>query len=289
MLAWMSKCKTVAAMGGEGSFSHECALATFPKSDIRVHYQNFEEVIEAVQHHEADCGLVPLHNANHRYIERAHCSIFEATPYVGVTNLLEWHVRLFCYSYYELSQVIEARTYGPVLAQSAAWREQNLPSAQVNDNFSSTADAIRSLDNDRDFPACAIGSSYFKAGQSVPCIGEDIQTEPNYTIFGVVGELETVSTERVLMGIRDFSETKFWKLQSYLGKLNCKIDSNWEIQGQDGAAVLACEVVSTAGQLLPAAMYGLTGVLKGVFVWGGYNNVSFASILSRRFKYYGNH
>jgi len=147
---------------------------------------------------------------------------------IFVTDLFTHHIKLnlFCWGE-DLSKVTEVRSIEVVFLQAQQWLMKNMPLA-VQKPFPSTAAAVQSLTEIGSTTLAAIGS---KEAAEIPIRAENIQTEPNVTIFCKV-EKNPPDWDRIdhlLVGVDDFADSKAELLIACAAGFNCGIASNWVV------------------------------------------------------------
>ena len=114
-----------------------------------------------------------------------------------------------------------------VFHQAKAWLEKKTPGAAHNKGYPSTASAVLSLMEIGSTEIAAIGGA--KIEGFPPVVAENIQTEPNITIFCRVQKQEPdwSDVDHVLLGIDHFAEPDFKQLAQISADYGCGISSNW--------------------------------------------------------------
>lgn len=233
---------------------------------------DFTEVFEVLKLGVVDAAVVPLENSNARSIQVAQSALLKRRGEIFVKDIVGHHVKLHLYSFGQLENVVEVRSFKPVFAQTAAWLDQNLPNAARNSNFSSTSDSILSLQAvDGSLGAAAIGSES-AAFYQVPKIASEIQTEPNITVFATIvqNRPDVSSADRALIGIHNFAETDGETLSAVLSDNGCAFTSDWIIR-HDGETFGVFEVGALPGFSLCEAVTAVESALKKCFLVGSYS------------------
>lgn len=219
----------LAYFGGIGSFSHEVAERCFAGKKHHS-FETFEEVIESVLHRDCAAGIVPIENSNSQTIIAAQVALAEKAGMIYVTALIPHKVELCLYSYGQLEEITEVRSFEPVFGQTDLWLKENLPNAARTRTQASTSGAVASLAKDPATKSAAAIGSKGATVHGVPCVREQIQTQPNVTIFCVLCKDRPAKAEHLLFVTKDFKTEIVSEMHKVALAHGCRISSNWEVK-----------------------------------------------------------
>ena len=173
----------VAYLGPEYSFSHQAALFRFGHSADLVPVATIGAVFDAVEHQQADFGLVPLENSTDGRIADTLRRFPRST--VRICGELPLRVHQYLLGLGPLGEVRRVYSKPEALAQCQDWLAQHLPSAE-RVPVASTSEAARRA---REEPAtAAVASRQAGVGYGLVELAKHIEDRPdNVTRFAVIG------------------------------------------------------------------------------------------------------
>jgi len=219
----------VAFLGPAGTFSHEVARTHFGEC-VEHSCSALDEVLEAVVHNDCDFALAPFENSNSHGVIKAQLALVSHPSQIYVTRLLPHHIKLNLFSWGKsLSDIQEVRSIDVTFLQAGDWLRAQIPEAKHNKTFNSTAAAVRSLGDAGSTKIAAIGGR--EAGM-IPILAQNIQTEPNVTIFCRVEKREPDWSKVgfLLVAIDDYNESAYENLMNLSAEHGCGISANWIIE-----------------------------------------------------------
>ncbi len=233
-------------------------------------------------HLECECALTPFENSNSLGVIRSQLALANFRSQLFVTDLFAHHIKLnlFCWGE-DLSKVTEVRSIEVVFRQAQHWLKENMPSA-IQKPFSSTAAAVQSLTEIGSRTLAAIGS---KEAAAIPIRAENIQSEPNMTIFCKVEKNppDWDRMDHLLVGVDDFAESKSDSLIECAVSFNCGIASNW-IVSDPVRRVGIFEMRSLAEQIdLRKFCAVVESRVPGASLLGGYANKSITKLAHEKY------
>jgi prephenate dehydratase len=272
------KVQKVAFLGPQCSFSHDYARAKYGEcNDLPC--ENFQEVLEAVQSSRADVCVLPLENSNASTIVQAQLELLRCRGRVFVQAIEPFHIRLDLYSFHQVSEINEVRSFLPVFAQTNDWLNRHLKHANRNQSFTSTSDAILSLQKRDSSQGCSAIGSQSADFYRVPRAAENIQTEPNYTVFATLAgkKSELPKLRWILLGVEKFSQGDIQYLTNILSDRGCVYNANWAIR-KDSEAYGIFEIEAISGASVVDVAFEVENIFKKCFIFGGYSDKSITSV-----------
>ncbi len=182
---------TAAYWGPEGTFSHLATIKTFGESTTQMSVNSIAEVFRAVEHGQADYGVVPLENSIAGVVPETLDMFPQTNLRICAETYIPVHHCLLtrCASLAEIERVYA----GPQPEhQCRGWLRLNLPNAQI-EAVAPTARAVEAALKDK--AGAAIGNKLASELYGVPILAENLEDDPhNQTRFVVVGANEPART-----------------------------------------------------------------------------------------------
>jgi chorismate mutase/prephenate dehydratase len=175
----------VAYWGPEGTFSHQAAIETFGRSTTGVPCDTVRDVFLAVEHGQADYGIVPIENSVAGIVPET----LDMFPVTNVRICAETFLAVHHHLASLAASLEEVRTVyaGPQPAtQCRAWLRNHVPTARVEDVVP-TARAAQAAT--RDATGAAIVNKLCAEIYSLPILAEHLEdSADNRTRFVVIGQ-----------------------------------------------------------------------------------------------------
>jgi chorismate mutase/prephenate dehydratase len=179
--------------GPSGTFTHMAAIQTFGHSASFSPQDTIEDVFQAIEHGEADYGVVPVENSVAGIVPET----LDMFPQTNVKICAEVYIpiRHHLVSTAEDLSAIERVYAGPQpSAQCRRWLRANLPNAEIVEVVPTAKAAERALN---DANGAAIANRLGAETVGIPILVEHIQDNPsNRTRFIVLGYNEPAKTGR---------------------------------------------------------------------------------------------
>jgi chorismate mutase/prephenate dehydratase len=174
----------VAYWGPPGTFTNIAALQTFGSSSGFSAQDSIPDVFLAVEHGEADYGVIPIENSTAGVVPET-LDMFPQTnvKICAETNVdIHHHLLSRCFSLAEIKRVYA----GPQPAnQCKRWLRANLPNAEIVETVPTARAAERALE---DPEGAAIGNKLTAGVYNIPVLQEHVEDNPhNRTRFIVIG------------------------------------------------------------------------------------------------------
>ena len=183
----------VAYWGPAGTFTNLAAIETFGASSNFVAEDSIEEVFMAVEHGQADYGVVPVENSVAGVVPET----LDMFPWTNVKICSETHIPIHHHLVSIATDLSEiARVYaGPQPAQQCKrWLKENLPKVQILEVAPTTKAAYKALEDPH---GAAIANRLGAETVGIPILREHIEDNPkNQTRFLVIGYNEPAKTGR---------------------------------------------------------------------------------------------
>lgn len=179
--------------GPPGSYSFMAASRTFGQSSELAPYGSISDVFSAVEHGDADYGVVPVENSSTGVVPET----LDMFPMTNVKICSELYVpidhNLVSFTS-NLSDIKRVYTGAQPQHQCQRWLNQNLPHAEIKPSTSSSQAAS---DAKEDAEGAAIASRLAAELLGIPIVAAHIQDSPlNRTRFLVIGFNEPAKTGR---------------------------------------------------------------------------------------------
>lgn len=182
----------IAYLGPEGTWSHQAARARFGDSVELVPYHSFREVFQAVEKGTANYGVVPIENSTDGSVSQA-MDLFSNSP-LRICAQIHQSINncLLCNGSRDRIRTIYS--HPQVLGQCRLWLQENFPQAEQIPMGSTTAAALRAVD-EAGQGAAALGSELAGQLHGLAVIETQIQDKAsNTTRFAVIGKQDTQPT-----------------------------------------------------------------------------------------------
>lgn len=184
---------TASYWGPPGTFSHLAAMQTFGGSSIHAAADSIHDVFMAVEHHNADYGVVPVENS----IAGVVPETLDMFPVTNVKICSELYVPIHHHLLSQASSLDDVqRVYaGPQpYNQCRRWLRENLPQVEVVEVVPTARAAEQAL---KDKTGAAIGNSLAADTLGIGILADHIEDNPqNRTRFLVIGFNEPAKTGR---------------------------------------------------------------------------------------------
>ncbi len=179
--------------GPPGTFTHQASVKTFGSSTTFSAQDSIHDVFLAVEHGEADYGVVPVENSAAGVVPET----LDMFPRTNVKICAETYVPIHHYlvSVAESLDRIKRVYAGPQPAtQCRQWLRKTLPNAEIIEVIPTAKAAERALQNPQ---SAAIANKLAAETVGIPILMEHIEDNPdNRTRFLVIGYNEPVKTGR---------------------------------------------------------------------------------------------
>lgn len=183
----------IAYWGPPGTFTNVAALQTFGASTSYVPQDSIPDVFLAVEHGEADYGVVPVENSTAGVVPET----LDMFPQTNVKICAETYVPIHHHLVTTAADLdmIERVFAGPQPAsQCKRWLRANLPNAEIIETVPTARAAERALGDPR---GAAIANALGAEVVGIPMLVEHIEDNPhNRTRFLVIGYNEPQKTGR---------------------------------------------------------------------------------------------
>lgn len=179
-------------LGPEGTWSHQAARARFGDSVDLVPFSSFREVFKAVEKGLVNYGVVPIENSTDGSVSQA-MDLFSNSP-LRICAQIHQSINncLLCNGIRERIRVIYS--HPQVLGQCRLWLQENFPQAEQIPMGSTTAAALRAVD-EAEQGAAALGSELAGQLHGLAVLETRIQDKAsNTTRFAVIGHQSTQPT-----------------------------------------------------------------------------------------------
>jgi chorismate mutase/prephenate dehydratase len=195
---------SVAFWGPAGTFTHSAAIQTFGTSSEFSAQENIPDVFQAVEHGNADYGVVPIENSVAGIVPET----LDQFPQTNVKICAELYVPIHHHlvsvagSFAEIERVY---AFGQPYLQCKRWLKAHLAQAEVIETAPTARAAQRALEDPK---GAAICNALAAETVGIPILAEHIQDNPsNRTRFIVLGYNEPAKTGRdktsVMFNIRN--------------------------------------------------------------------------------------
>ena len=184
---------SVAYWGPPGTFSNQAALLTFGASAAFQPVDSIAETFRAVEHGNADYGIVPVENSSAGVVPET----LDMFPQTNVKVCAELYVPIHHHlvsTAASLSDVERVYAFGQPANQCKAWLRANLPTVEVVDAAPTARAARLALEDPK---GAAICNRLAAETVGIPILVEHIEDNPNNrTRFVVLGYNEPAKTGR---------------------------------------------------------------------------------------------
>jgi chorismate mutase/prephenate dehydratase len=184
---------TAAYWGPVGTYTHMAALQTFGSSSSFLAKDGIQDVFQAVEHGEADYGVVPVENSVAGVVPET----LDQFPQTNVKICAEVYIPIHHHLLSRAESLDEiVRVYaGPQPAQQCRrWLRTNLPNAEIVEVVPTSRAAERALDDPQ---GAAIANPLAAESVGIPILVEHLQDNPsNRTRFIILGYNEPAKTGR---------------------------------------------------------------------------------------------
>lgn len=207
----------VAYWGPEGTFSHRAAIQTFGHSSKFDAVDSIRDVFLAVEHGQADYGVVPVENSVAGVVPET----LDMFPQTNVKICAEDHVDIhhhLCTLAPALAEIERVYAGPQPFAQCRRWLRENLPKVEIVEVVPTARAAQEAT---KDAKGAAIANSLGAEYAGLPILVEHIQDNPqNRTRFLVIGYNEPAKTGRDKTSLMFNLRNKPGELYRALGAFN---------------------------------------------------------------------
>lgn len=181
----------VGVLGPQGTFSEKAAKKVHPEAQIR-YYDDFEDVLVAVEAGEVDSGVVPLENSLEGSVGQNLDGLLRRdVKIIGEVNVQVRHCLIGRGRKDEVKVIL---SHPQALAQSRRYIKSHYPHAELR-TTGSTSHAVRLAQEFPEMAAIAGAEAAKRYGLAI--MDRNIQdSEDNVTRFAVVGKEPTAPTGR---------------------------------------------------------------------------------------------
>jgi prephenate dehydratase len=271
-------------LGPEWTFSHDLARAEFPKEE-HVPQPELKDVVESVATGSCNIGLIPFYNTTRLSIEESQIELVKHAGKVFVTDVLPLEVKHHVGGFGKLGSVREFRSKKVVFHQISEWLKRRNLGGVSQIGCSSTSAAVKSVANgDSPTDVAVIGTASAFRNYKVPVLEKNIHNTPNVTLFFVIKneQPELADVKRVLMCLKNPSNSDKLAVEAIVSKCGCNISSNWPVtfETKPRKEAYFFEINGTYSSLgLKSAVAKLKSELKKAFVLGGYSDKCITRLL----------
>lgn len=253
---------TAAFWGPPGTFTHSAALQTFGASSSYLAVESISEVFAAVEHGNADYGVVPVENSVAGVVPET----LDMFPQTNVKICAETYVPIHhhlvstCES---LDQIERVYAFGQPANQCKRWLRMNLPKAEIIEAAPTARAAQKALEDPQ---GAAIANRLAAETVGIPILVEHIQDNPhNRTRFVVLGYNEPAKTGRDKTSLMFNLRNRPGELYRALGafeeqKVNLMMIESRPAQRATFEYIFYCDCV---GHRTDAALMAAIETLKG--------------------------
>lgn len=170
----------IACQGTEGAYSHIAASTLFPNGDVTF-YREFEDVFEAVQRGDVECGFLPVDNSNAGSVAQVYRLMKKYDFFINHGIKVKVEHCLVAKPGTRLEQIQKVYSHEQALRQCSHWFDEH-PGKEACEypNTAMAAKFVRNLDE----PAAAISSVLAAKRYGLEILERGIQnTNENYTRF----------------------------------------------------------------------------------------------------------
>lgn len=180
----------VGYLGPMGTFTHQAALALYPKSGTEfLPFNSPSEIFENVEKHHVDFGVLPIENTLQGTVRDTLDLLIEKELVIYNEIELQITQNLITVEGAELSDITNVFSHPQAFAQTRTWIKANLPNAILID-VSSTAEAVRRIRKLNDKTYAAIGTAFSSEIYDLNVIKAKIEDNSNFTRFIVISSKE---------------------------------------------------------------------------------------------------
>jgi len=189
----LQKPLTIAYWGPAGSYTHIAATNKFGLSSDFASCKSIVEVFSAVEHEQADYGVIPVENSTEGVV---HYTL-DTLQYTTLKVCAEIHAQIrhnFISKATSLDKIERIYSGPQPVGQCRQWLAANVPNAEIVEVLPTTLAVKRAADDPN---GAAIASDLAAEIYDVPIFASHIEDDPrNTTRFIVVGENQPSSTGR---------------------------------------------------------------------------------------------
>ncbi len=184
----LEKKLTISFLGPLGTFSHQATLKCFGAEVDLLPLASIKEVIEAVEHGQANLGIVPIENSCEGVVTSTLDQLSQSNLLVSNEILLPIHHYLLSRNT-NPKEITQIYSHPQALAQCQQWLEKNFPHAALFPAKSSGQACILAAN---EVSTAAIAGELALARGDLQVLARYIEDEPNNTTrFYVLGQHTT--------------------------------------------------------------------------------------------------
>lgn len=181
----------VGYLGPQGTFTHQAALDSFPRSGTEfIPCKNALEIFENIEKDILEFGVIAIENSLHGTVHENLDHLIEANIIIFGELELRIIQNLITKRDTTLTNIKNIYSHPQGFAQTRSWLKGNLPTAKLV-NTESTAEAvniIKDLDNKNN---AAIGSKFASEVYNLQILSSNIEDNPlNFTRFLIISKKE---------------------------------------------------------------------------------------------------
>ncbi len=181
----------VGYFGPQGTFTHQAALAFFPKAGTNfISFKTISDVFENIDKGAVKFGVVPIENSLQGTVRETLDLLIEKDLIIFSEIELRIVQNLITLKDANLSQIKNIYSHPQGLAQTRIWTKKNLPNAKLL-NANSTVEAVKIIKEHNDPSNAAIGPEISSKLYDLKVLHSNIEDNPsNYTRFLIVSKEE---------------------------------------------------------------------------------------------------
>ncbi|MBN1800585.1 MAG: prephenate dehydratase [Candidatus Lokiarchaeota archaeon] len=179
----------VGYFGPQGTFTHQAALAFFPKAGTKfIPLKTISDVFEKVDKGEMKFGVVPIENTLQGTVRDTLDLLIEKDLIIYGEIELRIVQNLITLKDTSMAAIKEIYSHPQGFAQTRMWTKTNLPNAKLL-NASSTAEAVKIVKERNDPSNAAIGPEIASKIYDLNVLNSNIEDNPsNYTRFLIISK-----------------------------------------------------------------------------------------------------
>ncbi|MFW9990265.1 MAG: prephenate dehydratase [Candidatus Odinarchaeota archaeon] len=186
----------VGFLGPKGTFTHQAALEYFPKAGTEfITFTNNLEIFENIEKEIVDFGVIPIENSLQGTVRENLDLLIEKDLFIYGEIELRIIQNLISLNNSDISKIQNIISHPQAIAQTRNWLKNNLPKAKLI-NASSTAEAVRRVNELNDETYAAIGTKFSSKLYGLKVLNSRIEDDPsNYTRFLIISKKENEHKE----------------------------------------------------------------------------------------------
>jgi chorismate mutase/prephenate dehydratase len=181
----------VGYLGPQGTFTHQAALAFFPKAGSRfIPFKTIIEIFENIQKNNLNYGVIPIENSLQGTVRETVDLLIEKDLIIYGEIELRIIQNLISTRSSDISKIKKIYSHPQAFAQTSSWLKANLPSIEKI-NVNSTAEAVKIVKEQNHSNFGAIGTSFASEVYELKVLSSHIEDIPsNFTRFLIISNKE---------------------------------------------------------------------------------------------------